>query len=86
MIFPHAGLLLPETERLAHQVLALPTGTACQAETITQICAILRLAIANAHQIRANLPAADNSAPLHTAIFCPIGPLDRFGWTRMQPS
>src|SRR6202043_4131884 len=27
-LFPHAGLLLPETERLSHSVLVLPTGTA----------------------------------------------------------
>ena len=26
--FPHAGLLLPETERLTQRVMSLPTGTA----------------------------------------------------------
>ena len=40
-LFPHAGLLLPNTETVAHRVIVLPTGTALPrgaAETIAQIC------------------------------------------------
>jgi dTDP-4-amino-4,6-dideoxygalactose transaminase len=43
--FPHAGLLLPETEKLTHNVLVLPTGTAITHEEIKQICQIIQLAI-----------------------------------------
>ncbi len=45
--FPHAGLLLPETEKLAQRVLVLPTGTAISPEDINHICQILRIAITN---------------------------------------
>lgn len=50
--FPHAGLLLPETERLSQRVLALPTGTAVGEEEIRCICHILRFATQNAAEIR----------------------------------
>jgi dTDP-4-amino-4,6-dideoxygalactose transaminase len=53
--FPHAGLLLPNTERLAGQVLCLPTGTAIGADEISGICEIIRFAIAHGHEIRARL-------------------------------
>jgi len=43
--FPHAGLLLPETEGLCERVLILPTGTAVSTEMVEQICQIIRLAI-----------------------------------------
>lgn len=45
--FPHAGLLLPETERLAQRVLILPTGTAISEEDVREICKIIRLAVSN---------------------------------------
>ncbi|WP_372966456.1 aminotransferase class I/II-fold pyridoxal phosphate-dependent enzyme [Marinobacter sp.] len=48
--FPHAGLVLPETERLAGRVLSLPTGTAVGQEEITTICQIIRLAVLNSHE------------------------------------
>jgi dTDP-4-amino-4,6-dideoxygalactose transaminase len=41
--FPHSGLLLPETERIAKRVLVLPTGTAVNSDAISQICQIIRL-------------------------------------------
>jgi dTDP-4-amino-4,6-dideoxygalactose transaminase len=44
--FPHAGLLLPETEKLSQRVLILPTGTAISEEDVNKICEIIRLAIA----------------------------------------
>jgi dTDP-4-amino-4,6-dideoxygalactose transaminase len=43
--FPHAGLLLPETQKLTHNVLVLPTGTAITHEEITQICQIIQIVI-----------------------------------------
>jgi dTDP-4-amino-4,6-dideoxygalactose transaminase len=44
--FPHAGLLLPNTERLAARVLSLPTGMAVGPDEISQICQIIRLVVA----------------------------------------
>jgi len=43
--FPHAGLLLPETEQLVKRILILPTGTSLGIEEIQQLCQILRLAL-----------------------------------------
>src|SRR5258708_8052878 len=40
--FPHAGLSLPETERLSQRVLCLPTGTAVEPEQFSLICEIIR--------------------------------------------
>jgi len=44
--FPHARLVLPETESLAKRVLSLPAGTAVGPDEIRKICRIMRLAIA----------------------------------------
>ena len=49
--FPHAGMLLPETERLTNRVLCLPTGTGVDKDQISLICAILRLAVDNGSEI-----------------------------------
>lgn len=43
-LFPHAGLLLPHTNRLARTVLALPTGGAISEEKIMEIARIIRFA------------------------------------------
>ena len=53
--FPHAGLLLPHTERLAARVLLLPTGTAIGTEEIERICGIVRLAAARGPEIARRL-------------------------------
>jgi dTDP-4-amino-4,6-dideoxygalactose transaminase len=45
--FPHAGLLLPETERVARRVLVLPTGTAMSPEAIRAVCQLIRLALSS---------------------------------------
>jgi dTDP-4-amino-4,6-dideoxygalactose transaminase len=42
-IFPHAGLLLADTERVARRVLVLPNGTTISSEVIDAICSIIRL-------------------------------------------
>lgn len=45
--FPHAGLLLPETEELTRKVLILPTGTTISKSDIRKICHIIRIAVTN---------------------------------------
>lgn len=45
-LFPHAGLMLPETTRVADRVIVLPTGTSVSAEAIAAICTIIRVAVA----------------------------------------
>lgn len=45
--FPHAGLLLPETEKLAQNVLVLPTGTAISEEDIRKICQIIQCVVSH---------------------------------------
>lgn len=53
--YPHAGLLLPETERLSDRVLSLPTGTAIESAEVEKICDIIRLALANGAEISSQL-------------------------------
>lgn len=55
--FPHAGLLLPETEKLTGRVMLLPTGTAVGPEEIGKICRILRLAVECAPEVMRQLSA-----------------------------
>jgi dTDP-4-amino-4,6-dideoxygalactose transaminase len=50
--FPHAGLLLPETEELTKRVLCLPTGTNVSEAEIKLVCQILRFVLENAADIR----------------------------------
>ncbi|MGF6493021.1 dTDP-4-amino-4,6-dideoxygalactose transaminase [Luteibacter sp. 621] len=44
-MFPHAGLVLPETIRVADRVVILPTGTSVSAEAIATICSIIRVVV-----------------------------------------
>ncbi len=46
--FPHASLLLPQTERLCSRILSLPTGTAVDEASIDVVCALIRTAIGRA--------------------------------------
>ena len=39
---PNAGLLLPETERIAARVIVLPTGQSITVETVADICSIIK--------------------------------------------
>jgi len=57
---PHAGLLLPETERLVKRVMTLPTGTSIGPEDVARVCQIIRFAIAHGPAISARL--AENRA------------------------
>jgi dTDP-4-amino-4,6-dideoxygalactose transaminase len=56
--FPHASLVLPETEKLCRRVMVLPNGTSVNEQTIAQICRIVRTAISNSSAVRARLAAS----------------------------
>lgn len=53
--FPHAGLMLPATERLVGRVLSLPNGTEVGDGEIAGICSILRLVVQNGKKLRSLL-------------------------------
>ena len=53
--FPHDRELLPHTERLAKQVLSLPTGTAVSSKDISKICEIIRTVVANGSEVQEKL-------------------------------
>ena len=53
--FPHASMLLPNTERVAHRVLLLPTGQTVSPEMISSICQIIRLVATNGKEISSKL-------------------------------
>jgi len=50
--YPHAGLLLPETEKLCDRVLVLPTGTSVNAHQTKTICGLLATATSSAREVR----------------------------------
>lgn len=63
--FPHAGLLLPETEAVVERVLSLPTGTATGHDDIAAICRVIRYVIENGEEVRVKMasePAAGTFA------------------------
>ena len=49
--FPHAGLLLPETEKLTQRVLSLPTGTSIEARDVTLICELIRFVVEHGAEV-----------------------------------
>ena len=55
--FPHAGLLLPETNRLTQRVMCLPTGSAVGPEDVETVCCIMRLAVENSRRLSNSLTA-----------------------------
>lgn len=59
--FPNAGLLLPETERVAKRVMVLPTGTAVSSAEIRAVCGIIRLCLGNASELRQSLASHDRA-------------------------
>ena len=50
-LFPGAGRHLPVTERLAQELLCVPTGTAVRVEDVLVICGIIRLAAGRGAEI-----------------------------------
>jgi dTDP-4-amino-4,6-dideoxygalactose transaminase len=58
---PNAGLLLPETERVAPRVIVLPTGEDVAEDMVRTVCEIVRTAFLNAPEVRRFL---DERAPI----------------------
>jgi len=54
-LFPHAGLLLPETEWLASRVASLPNGTSVGAAEIRTICGLIRFILSHGPEIQREL-------------------------------
>lgn len=54
-LYPKARLVLSQTERVASQVLVLPTGQTITPEIIRIICSLIRIAFENAVKIRKTL-------------------------------
>jgi dTDP-4-amino-4,6-dideoxygalactose transaminase len=44
-LYPHAGLLLPNTQQVADRVVVLPTGTTLSTEEVAIICSILSVVV-----------------------------------------
>jgi dTDP-4-amino-4,6-dideoxygalactose transaminase len=78
--FPHAGLHLPETERLTQRVVVLPTGTALERADVAKICEAIRLVVANGERVRGRLlerqqhQAAGTEPSLHPPAFASPAP------------
>ena len=53
--FPHARLLLSNTERILEKVLVLPTGTAMETDDIRKTCEIIRYALKQKNKVRSCL-------------------------------
>lgn len=53
--YPHARLMLPETEKLTQRVMSLPTGTAVDADAVDQVCQLIRLSIEYGEEITARV-------------------------------
>jgi dTDP-4-amino-4,6-dideoxygalactose transaminase len=54
--FPHAGLLLPNTEKVLSRVISLPTGKSVNHEDISTICELMQYIVANGKEIKEMLP------------------------------
>jgi dTDP-4-amino-4,6-dideoxygalactose transaminase len=68
-LFPHAGLLLPETERLARRILSLPNGASVNTADIETICSLIRFAVKHGGDIRRELSTRDASRPSQDTSF-----------------
>jgi dTDP-4-amino-4,6-dideoxygalactose transaminase len=53
--FPHAALVLPETEKLCRRVMVLPNGASVDEEAISRICEIIRTAKSNSLAVKERL-------------------------------
>ena len=49
-LFPHAGLMLRETERVSARVLVLPTGTSVNVDAIELISGLVRTIVSGSHE------------------------------------
>jgi dTDP-4-amino-4,6-dideoxygalactose transaminase len=62
-LYPHAHLLLPHTERVASELLVLPTGSTLGPDGISTITSIIRLAITQADALKRRLPTNRWTSP-----------------------
>jgi dTDP-4-amino-4,6-dideoxygalactose transaminase len=53
--FPHAALVLPETEALCRRIMVLPNGICVDEQTAERICGVIRTAVSNAAAVKAKL-------------------------------
>jgi len=53
--FPHAGLLLPNTEHVVRQVMSLPTGTAIESDDVSKLCEIIHFSSINSQAVKKRL-------------------------------
>lgn len=58
--FPHAGLLLPHTEKVADRVFLLPTGQTINPLMIESICQLIKLILSNSQDIISKLKHTDH--------------------------
>jgi dTDP-4-amino-4,6-dideoxygalactose transaminase len=56
--FPHAALVLPETESLCRRVMVLPNGTSVDEQVVEKICGIVQRAVTSAEAVMARLSVA----------------------------
>ncbi|HEX9014348.1 MAG TPA: DegT/DnrJ/EryC1/StrS family aminotransferase, partial [Anaerolineaceae bacterium] len=49
--FPHAGLVLPETEKLVTKVMSLPNDTAVQSGDVRELCRVIAFCIENHREV-----------------------------------
>ncbi len=61
--FPHAALVLPETEEVCRRVMVLPNGTGVNESAVARICEIIRTAILNAAAVKAQLAGPKLARP-----------------------
>ena len=66
--FPHAALILPETEKLCGRVMVLPNGTSVDERAISVIGQVMRTAVSNAAAVRARLTGSESSLPAQSGI------------------
>ena len=54
-LYPYAGMCLPDTERVAAQIMVLPTGTAVGNEDVRIICGIIAAALERSEEVSSQL-------------------------------
>jgi dTDP-4-amino-4,6-dideoxygalactose transaminase len=58
--YPDAGLLLPETERLARRVLCLPTGTSVTVGDVEAVCGIIKTVVEHSSEVHVRLSSQES--------------------------
>jgi len=65
--FPHASLMLPETEKLCRRVMVLPNGTSVDEKAISQIVQLMQTAVSNGPAVRDQLAGVESSIHIRGA-------------------